>query len=163
MLKQTKKATVISATLLTLGISQAAFAVDEYNTATGLTAAGAPLAFHGVDPVAFVDIENRITGTAKYTAVHDGVAYYFSSQENADKFEKNPIRYQPQNGGFCTFGVSVGKKFDGNPQYADIVDNKLYVFLNEDIYKEYLKDRKGTIRKAEQKWKKIRHTAATEL
>ncbi|HBA33959.1 MAG TPA: hypothetical protein DCZ12_07500, partial [Gammaproteobacteria bacterium] len=115
MLKQTKKATVISATLLTLGISQAAFAVDEYNTATGLTAAGAPLAFHGVDPVAFVDIENRITGTAKYTAVHDGVAYYFSSQENADKFEKNPIRYQPQNGGFCTFGVSVGKKFDGNP------------------------------------------------
>ncbi len=163
MLKQTKKATVISATLLTLGISQAALAVDEYNTATGLTAAGAPLAFHGVDPVAFVDIENRITGTAKYTAVHDGVAYYFSSQENADKFEKNPTRYQPQNGGFCTFGVSVGKKFDGNPQYADIVDNKLYVFLNEDIYKEYLKDRKGTIRKADKNWKKIRHTAATEL
>lgn len=163
MLKQTKKATVISATLLTLGISQAALAVDEYNTATGLTAAGAPLAFHGVDPVAFVDIENRITGTAKYTAVHDGVAYYFSSQENADKFEKNPTRYQPQNGGFCTFGVSVGKKFDGNPQYADIVDNKLYVFLNEDIYKEYLKDRKGTIRKADKNWKKIRHTAAAEL
>lgn len=163
MLKQTKKATVISATLLTLGISQAAFAVDEYNTATGLTAAGAPLAFHGVDPVAFVDIENRITGTAKYTAVHDGVAYYFSSQENADKFEKNPTRYQPQNGGFCTFGVSVGKKFDGNPRYADIVDNKLYVFLNEDIYKEYLKDRKGTIRKADKNWKKIRHTAAAEL
>lgn len=163
MLKQTKKATVISATLLTLGISQAALAVDEYNTATGLTAAGAPLAFHGVDPVAFVDIENRITGTAKYTAVHDGVAYYFSSQENADKFEKNPTRYQPQNGGFCTFGVSVGKKFDGNPQYADIVDNKLYVFLNEDIYKEYLKDRKGTIRKADENWKKIRHTAAAEL
>lgn len=163
MLKQTKIATIVSATLLTLGISQAALAVDEYNTATGLTAAGAPLAFHGVDPVAFVDIENRITGTAKYTAVHDGVAYYFSSQENADKFEKNPTRYQPQNGGFCTFGVSVGKKFDGNPQYADIVDNKLYVFLNEDIYKEYLKDRKGTIRKADKNWKKIRHTAAAEL
>ena len=163
MKKQTKLATVVSATLMILGASQATLAADEYNTATGLTAAGAPLAFHGVDPVAFIDIENRITGTAKYTTVHDGVAYYFSSQENAVKFEKNPSRYQPQNGGFCTFGVSVGKKFDGNPQYADIVDDKLYVFLNEDIYKEYLKDRKGTIRKAEKNWKKIRHTAAAEL
>lgn len=163
MKKQTKLATVVSATLMILGASQVTLAADEYNTATGLTAAGAPLAFHGVDPVAFIDIENRITGTAKFTAVHDGVAYYFSSQENADKFEKNPSRFQPQNGGFCTFGVSVGKKFDGNPQYADIVDDKLYVFLNEDIYKEYLKDRKGTIRKAEKNWKKIHHTAAAEL
>ena len=163
MKKQTKLATFLSAALIILGASQVTLAADEYNTATGLTAAGAPLAFHGVDPVAFIDIENRITGTAKYTAVHDSVAYYFSSQENADKFEKNPSRYQPQNGGFCTFGVSVGKKFDGNPQYADIVDDKLYVFLNEDIYKEYLKDRKGTIRKAEKSWKKIHHTAAAEL
>ena len=163
MVTQTKKMVVLSAALLTVGLSQLSIAADEYNTATGLTAAGAPLAFHGVDPVAFIDIENRISGTAKFTAVHDGVAYYFSSQDNVEKFEKNPSRYQPQNGGFCTFGVSVGKKFDGNPQYADIVDDKLYVFLNEDIYKEYLKDRKGTIRKAEKSWKKIRHTAAAEL
>lgn len=163
MVTQTKKMVVLSAALLAVGLSQLSIAADEYNTATGLTAAGAPLAFHGVDPVAFIDIENRISGTAKFTAVHDGVAYYFSSQDNVDKFEKNPYRYQPQNGGFCTFGVSVGKKFDGNPQYADIVDDKLYVFLNEDIYKEYLKDRKGTIRKAEKSWKKIRHTAAAEL
>lgn len=163
MVTQTKKMVVLSAALLAVGLSQLSIAADEYNTATGLTAAGAPLAFHGVDPVAFIDIENRISGTAKFTAVHDGVAYYFSSQDNVDKFEKNPSRYQPQNGGFCTFGVSVGKKFDGNPQYADIVDDKLYVFLNEDIYKEYLKDRKGTIRKAEKSWKKIRHTAAAEL
>ena len=163
MVTQTKKMVVLSAALLAVGLSQLSIAADEYNTATGLTAAGAPLAFHGVDPVAFIDIENRISGTAKFTAVHDGVAYYFSSQDNVDKFEKNPSRYQPQNGGFCTFGVSVGKKFDGNPRYADIVDDKLYVFLNEHIYKEYLKDRKGTIRKAEKSWKKIRHTAAAEL
>lgn len=163
MIKQAKLAVIITTTLTTMSLSSITMAADEHNTATGLTAAGAPLAFHGVDPVAFIDIENRANGTARYTSVHDGVAYYFSSRENADKFEKNPSRYQPQNGGFCTFGVSVGKKFDGNPQYADIVDNKLYVFLNEEIYKEYIKDRKGTIRKAEKNWEKIRHTAAVEL
>jgi YHS domain-containing protein len=163
MLNKLKSAVAIAAALTTFLMSHAAFAVDEYNTATGLTASGAPLGLHGVDPVSFIDVQNRIAGTAKYTIVDDGVAYYFSSQENADKFKKSPSKYQPQNGGFCTFGVSVGKKFDGSPQFADIVDGKLYVFLNESIYKEYLKDRKGTIRKAEKAWKKIRHVAASEL
>lgn len=146
-----------------LTLSANVLAADEYNTAAGLTAAGAPLGLHGVDPVAFITIENRTEGTARYTAVHDGVAYYFASPENANRFENNPERYLPQNGGFCTFGVSVGKKFDGDPRFADIYGDKLYVFLNEEIFNEYLKDRKGTIRKAEKNWKEIQHVAASEL
>ena len=110
-----------------------AIAADEHNTVPGLTAAGAPLGLHGIDPVAFVEIDNRIAGTATYTAVHEGVAYYFASKDNMETFEKNPKRYTPQNGGFCTFGVSVGKKFDGNPRYAAVENGKLYVFLNEDL------------------------------
>ncbi|MBU2478363.1 MAG: hypothetical protein KKA36_04680 [Gammaproteobacteria bacterium] len=139
------------------------FAADEHNTVAGLTAAGAPLGLHGVDPVAFINIGNRIEGTAQYAAVHDGVAYYMSSQENLDAFNENPAHFTPQNGGFCTFGVSVGKKFDGNPHYAAVENGKLYVFLNEQIYQMFQKDQAGTIKKAEGNWKKIQHTAATEL
>lgn len=156
---------IVIATLMTAVVmaTAPAFAADEYNTVPGLTAAGSPLGLHGIDPVAFVDIGNRIEGSAAYTGVHDGVAYYFATYANLEAFEKNPARYVPQNGGFCTFGVSVGKKFDGNPRYADVVDGKLYVFLNEDIYKMFQKDRKGVIAKAESNWKKIRTTAATKL
>ena len=138
-------------------------AVDEYNVATGLTAAGAPLGLHGVDPVAFIDLGNRVEGSARHTAVHDDVAYYFDSDENKAAFEDNPSRYIPQNGGFCTFGVSVGKKFDGDPQYAAVMDGKLYLFLNEEIFQAFQKDRAGTIRKAARNWRKIQHKAATEL
>lgn len=140
-----------------------AFAADEQNTVPGLTAVGAPLGLHGIDPVAFLDIGNRIDGTATYTAVHDGVAYYFSSEANLKAFKKLPGRYVPQNGGFCTYGVSVGKKFDGDPRYAAVENGKLYVFLNEEIFHAFNKDRAGTIAKAERNWTKIRHTAATEL
>ena len=140
-----------------------AHAADEYNTATGLTAAGAPLGLHGVDPVAFIEIGNRIEGSATYTAVHDGVAYYFSSAANKKAFEKSPKRYLPQNGGFCTFGVSVGKKFDGDPRFAAVENGRLYVFLNESIFNEFQKDRAGTIAKAEDNWRRIRSTAAGEL
>lgn len=156
--------TLIAAALLGVAtLSSPAFAADEYNTSNGLTAAGAPLGMHGVDPVAFVNLGNRIDGAANHTAVHDGVAYYFSSKESMDRFTADPAAYLPQNGGFCTFGVSVGKKFDGDPQYAAIVDDKLYLFLNEEIFKAFQKDEAGTIAKAEENWKKIRSTAAKDL
>lgn len=149
--------------LLSALSSNAGWAADEYNTATGLTAAGAPLGLHGVDPVAFIELGNRIEGRAAYTAVHDGVAYYFSSEANMKAFEKSPSRYQPQFGGFCTFGVSVAKKFDGDPRYAAVENGKLYVFLNETIFKEFQKDRKGTIAKAESNWRKIEHAETQSL
>ena len=160
------KTTLLAATIAlssVMAFAPASFAADEYNTSNGLTAAGAPLGLHGVDPVTFVNLGNRINGSAKFTAVHDGVAYYFASEEKMKKFQSSPASFLPQNGGFCTFGVSVGKKFDGNPRYADIRNGKLYVFLNEEIYREYQKDKDGTIAKADAQWKKIRSVAAEEL
>ncbi|GAA6139183.1 hypothetical protein NBRC116583_29300 [Arenicella sp. 4NH20-0111] len=138
-------------------------AADEYNASTGLTAAGKPLGLHGVDPVAFNIIGNRALGRAEFTEVHDGVAYYFSSKANAKLFKKNPEAFIPQYGGFCTYGTSVGKKFDGDPKFSAVIDNKLYVFLNEDIFNAFQKDVAGTIQKAEKNWSKIKHTAVSEL
>lgn len=149
--------------IMTVASFSTAYAADEFNTAPGLTAAGAPLALQGVDPVALLDLQNRVDGSAEFTSVHNGVAYYFDSAESQKTFDANPDRYVPQNGGFCTFGVSVGKKFDGDPQYAAVVDDKLYVFLNEGIYRMYQKDKKSTLKKARKNWTEIEHTAAADL
>ncbi|WP_298464105.1 YHS domain-containing (seleno)protein [uncultured Erythrobacter sp.] len=160
MLKEVSIATAVAVAALA---SSLAMAADEYNVSSGLTAASAPLALHGVDTVAFINTGNRIEGSAKYAAVHDGVAYYFSTQANLDTFSAAPGKYIPQNGGFCTFGVSVGKKFDGDPRWADVRDGKLYVFLSEDIFNAYLRDPEGAIAKADANWKVIRSTAASDL
>lgn len=158
------KITAIAAIALVAGMmTTPVLAADEHNVAPGLTAAGAPLGLHGVDPVAFIDIGNRVEGRAEHTAIHDGVAYYFSTRANKRKFERNPAAYQPENGGFCTYGVSVGKKFDGDPQFAAVMKGKLYVFLNEEIFNAFQKDRAGTIAKAEKNWPQIRNTAAGDL
>lgn len=140
-----------------------AMAADEVNVAPGLTAAGAPLGLHGSDPVALLDKGKNVEGVAAQTVVYDGVSYYFATEANRAAFEANPDHYAVQNGGFCTFGVSVGKKFDGDPNYAAVVDGKLYVFLNEEIYHAFQQDKAGTIEKAAQNWKKIQHTAAAKL
>ncbi len=159
----TRSKTLLMAILAALSLTTTALAADEHNTVPGLTAAGAPLGLHGVDPVAFIELGNRIEGSHEFTAVHDGVAYYFASKDNMKAFERRPSRYTPQNGGFCTFGVSVGKKFDGNPRYAAVEDGKLYVFLNEEIFRAFDKDRSGTIAKAAGQWTKIRTKAAGDL
>ncbi|MEP2987616.1 MAG: YHS domain-containing (seleno)protein [Parasphingorhabdus sp.] len=158
-----KKVTLATAIALASLVATPAMAADEYNVPSGLTAAAAPLALQGVDTVAFISTGNRIEGSAKFASVHDGVAYYFASQANLDTFQANPAQFLPQNGGFCTFGVSVGKKFDGDPRWADVRNGKLYVFLSEDIFKVYQKDPEGAIAKAETNWKTIRHTAAIDL
>lgn len=159
------KKLVIASTMLA-GVAltaPAAFAADEYNTSVGMTAAGAQLGLHGVDPVAFIKTGSPVEGSATHTSVYDGVAYYFASADNKTAFEASPADYLPQNGGFCTFGVSVGKKFDGDPQYHAVIDNKLYVFLNEEIFGAFNKDREGTISKADTNWKEIRSIAVEDL
>lgn len=155
--------TIAAIMLAGTSIALPAFAADEYNISIGITAAGAPLGLHGVDPVAFIQTGDPVEGTATHTSIHDGVAYYFASDANKTAFENDIATYLPQNGGFCTFGVSVGKKFDGDPSYAAVIDDKLYVFANQAVFDAFNKDRSGTISKAATNWKDIRSTAVADL
>ncbi len=159
-----RKLTLATAAVLgAVMISAPVMAADEFNVAPGLTYGGAPLGLHGADPVALLDTGRYVEGNASHAAAHDGVAFYFASEDSLNTFKANPARYAPQHGGFCAFGVSVGKKFDGDPRYAAVVNDKLYVFLNKDVYEAFLKDKAGTITKADANWKTIEHTAAVEL
>ena len=136
---------------------------DSVNVGSGLTAAGAPLALHGYDPVAYFRAKLPTLGSARFTATHGDAAYRFVSADNQAAFEQNPEAYLPQFGGFCAYGVSVGKKFDGDPRVFEIVDGKLYLNLNPTIQAAWRKDVPGNIRKADAQWRTIRAKAAGEL
>ena len=126
---------------IAMSASMPAFAEDEYNVSNGVTTAGVPLGLHGVDAVALTTYNAVAEGDAAHTVVEDGVAYYFPSAESARKFKTDPVRFAPQYGGFCAYAVALGKKFDGDPHYADIVDGKLYLFVNADVFEKYKKDK----------------------
>jgi YHS domain-containing protein len=154
---------IASTCVLSVALLAPAFAADEYNVSNGITTAGVPLGAHGIDVVSLTTIHDDAEGSATYTVVVDGVAYYFENEANAAKFESAPDRYLPQYGGFCAYAVALGKKFDGDPRYADIVDGKLYLFVNADIYAEYKKDSRKILRKAKKVWPSIQHTAIADL
>jgi len=157
--------TIIAAATLISAISAVtpAFAIDEYNVSKGTTVDGHGVAFRGNDVVALVNGLGVVPGQAEHTYVHDGVAYYFVSEKALNTFAADPETYMPQFGGYCAFGVAVGKKLDGSPRFADIVDGKLYLFLNAAVFRSYEQDKAGVLAKAAENWPGMHHLSVAEV
>lgn len=151
---------VLSASLV---MASAVMAADEYNINNGLTLTGKPLGLHGVDPVSMFESAAPVQGMAVHTSSYDGVDYYFASVDALRTFDAAPEDYLPQFGGFCAFGVYVGKKLDGDVRFADIVDGKLYLFVNKAIFDKYLENREEVISKAHDTWPGIRAARVGDL
>ena len=157
--------TLIAATTFIGAVSagSAAFAVDEYNVSTGTTVSGLGVALRGDDAVALATGMEVTPGRAEFTVEHDGAAYYFSSEETMEQFATDPERYMPAYGGFCAFGVAIGMKLDASNRFADIVDGKLYVFLNAAAFGKYEEDKAGTLEKAEANWPTMHNLSVAEV
>jgi YHS domain-containing protein len=161
-MKYLNKYIVIATLMSSMILISSANAADEYNVSKGTTVDGQGVAFRGNDVYAYVNGLGIIPGEAQYTHVEDNVAYYFKSKEALEKFASAPDKYIPQYGGFCAFGVALGKKLDGSPRYADIVDGKLYLFLNAAVMDMYVKDKESVLAKAKSSWPSIHHLTIAE-
>lgn len=131
-----------------LTFTNSAFAVDYANSTP---------AIQGYDVVSYQIAKRPTRGNGHYAATYQGATYQFASEQNQQLFEANPEQYIPAYGGYCAFGVSVGKKLTGDPEVWRIVDGKLYLSLDAKIQKEWLKDIPGRIAAAGKNWKKIRN------
>jgi len=110
------------------------------------------VALSGYDPVAFFTDLKAVNGNFKITSEHKGATYYFVNEDHKKTFESNPEKYAPHNGGFCTFGVSVGALFPVDITTAQVYNDKLYLNLNHDILEMFEKDKDGVIAKAAENW-----------
>ena len=117
----------------------------------------------GHDAVAYFTEGRPVTGKADYTAVYNGAIYRFNSAANRDTFRAEPARYAPQYGGFCAYGMTFGKKFEVNGKAFEIVDGKLYVNKNEDVYKAWREDVPKHIDEADGHWPQVVNTPAGDL
>jgi YHS domain-containing protein len=162
-MKTIKSLIATSIVIGALAAAPAAFAEDEYNVSTGTTLSGLGVGLRGDDAVALATGLEVVPGEARFTVEHDGAAYYFASEETMKRFAAEPERYLPQYGGFCAFGVAINKKLDASGRFADIVDGKLYVFLNAVAFEKYKEDKAGTLAKAEENWPSMHHRPVSEV
>ena len=87
------------------------------------------IALLGYSPVSYLDLGIAQKGLKEFKSTYDGLAYYFTSKAQENKFKDNPTKYLPQYGGYCAFGVSVGAKFRADPNKFVVKDGKYFLFL----------------------------------
>jgi YHS domain-containing protein len=117
----------------------------------------------GYDLVSYHTGEKPQRGNGNHVMVHEGVTYLFTSEETKARFASDPEKYLPMYGGYCAYGVAVGKKFVGDPDVWAIVDGRLYLNLDNKIQGLWSKDIPGHIKKANVNWPRIMTKEPAEL
>ena len=141
----------------------ALFSVFTSQTALADSIEQATVAVSGFDVVSYQTEQGPTRGSGWFVSEYAGEIYLFANEKNKERFDKNPERYLPAYGGYCAYGVAIGKKFYTDPEAWRIVDGKLYLNLDADIQNKWLKDIPGYIKKADANWPKIKDKTPSEL
>ncbi|MFT3934675.1 MAG: YHS domain-containing (seleno)protein [Chitinophagaceae bacterium] len=119
------------------------------------------IAISGYDAVAYFTEGKAVKGNKDNAVVYQGVLYYFSSVANKEAFKKEPAKYEPAYGGWCSYAMGAkGEKVEVDPKTFKIVDGKLNLFYNKffnNTLNDWNKDEANLHRKADANWAKIYH------
>ena len=135
----------------------ALFAEDELN----LNPDG--IALKGMDPVSYFSGDGPMKGSASFTLNHDGAVYRFTSEKNRELFKAAPVQYLPAYGGWCSYGITQGKKLNIDPDAWVLVDGKLYLQLNLGTQKVWNGNQQRNIEIADRLWPEISKAPASAL
>lgn len=152
-------AIVIAFTLTSCGLipSQANSSIEAVNVDENR------VAIKGYDPVAYFTQAAPVQGSQQYTSEHNGAIYQFASAQHKALFDGDPVKYAPQFGGYCAFGVTQEKKYDVDPTAWAVVDDKLYLNLNAGAQRVWDRDRAGNIETGDSIWLDIENKSVSEL
>ncbi|RMF40320.1 MAG: hypothetical protein D6753_11925 [Planctomycetota bacterium] len=82
-----------------------------------------------------------VKGDPRYTVTYDGKTYMFPGEEQRQMFLKDPAKYVPAMGGYCTVcKVEMNKAVPGSVYYAAIHKGRLYLFPGEEQKQMFLKN-----------------------
>ncbi len=118
------------------------------------------LVLEGYDIISYFD-GAPVKGTDTIQTEHQGHLYYFSSEENRDKFAKTPEDYPVAYGGWCAWAMVDGKKVGVDPETYKIQDGELLLFYNGlwgNTLKSWDSEDPGELAgKADIEWEKIQN------
>lgn len=110
------------------------------------------VAIRGYDTVAYFTQGGPAKGLKQFSTEWQGATWRFSSQENLDLFVEDPVKYAPQYGGYCAYGVANDALVKIEPELWSIVDDKLYLNFNKKFDNAFKKDLAGYIAAADKKF-----------
>jgi YHS domain-containing protein len=116
-----------------------------FDTKTGV-------AIRGYDPVAYFMQGKPVKGLDSLVYEWQGAKWKFANSADLEAFKANPLKYAPQYGGYCAYGVANDNLVSIEPDKFTILDGKLYLNYDGDVQAKWLKDPAGYIRIANTKF-----------
>jgi YHS domain-containing protein len=106
----------------------------------------------GHDVVSYFTQGRHAKGTPQHQSVHEGVTFHFASAEHKALFDKEPVKYLPQYGGYCANGIAYGIPWGGDADSWRIDGGKLYIFGGAGSKAAYELDLKANHALADKYW-----------
>lgn len=107
----------------------------------------------GADVVAYFTQNQYVQGVPQFKSNYQGVTFRFASAANKALFDKEPMKYQPQYGGYCADGLVYGIPWGGDADTWRMVNGKLYIFGGAGSRDAWLLDEPRNIGLADKYWK----------
>ena len=125
MFRQFIQANVIALSIATAAVAGPNHPVSEpaYSLRVGL---------QGYSPVSYLDNHKAEPGSPRFTAEHNGITYFFTTNAQRQTFVSDPAKYEPAYGGYCAYGCAVNGLFTPNPESFKIIDGKVNLFIKND-------------------------------
>ena len=124
-------------------------------SATHLKLLEGGVVIQGYDTVAYFTDGRAMRGKPEYEHTWNGARWLFASAEHRDLFARDPDRYAPRFGGYCTGGLSLGMKAAADPENWYIIDGQLHLHHSKESRDIALADPQTVIGKAEETWAKL--------
>ena len=114
-------------------------------------------AYGGFCPVSYTMMHKNLQGQEKYASSVNGVTYYLANAKAKKMFDENPSMFIDKMAydGWCTTGMSMGKKIEADPSLYTEVDGTTYRFSSKEAQEMFDKSPANMIEAADDQWIKI--------
>ena len=110
------------------------------------------LALQGYDPVAYFTQNKAVKGDKTIVSNYHGATYRFASQDNKSAFDADPVKYEPQFGGFCGYAVSEGHTASIDAEAFVIMDGRLILQYSRKVLGMWNEDPANRLKSADKNW-----------
>ena len=111
---------------------------------------------NGYDVVAYFKQGKPVKGNPAFESTYQGATYLFASSVDKADFDKDPAKYAPRYGAFCSYGVTMGVLADlEGPDAFAVYKGRLYLCGNQGALKEFKTNIDSNIEKADLNWRSL--------
>ena len=110
------------------------------------------VAVQGYDIVAYFTESKPVKGSSDITAAHDGVTYFFSTEEHKALFLENPETYLPAYGGYCAYAVAKGSTAPIQPRQWVVYEERLFLNFSSGTQRIFTADLAEMVARADRNW-----------